>query len=274
MKKIFLAIAIAATFAGCSKQSEADNAQPISSAVKQEKVLTPAQEFEQHINDLKKKFKRRGSNKDSLQVVYDNYMKEMSIKHQGDSLGLMIVKSMAIDYNSKQLDSVMNICELYRNDSQLQRLAKASVAVEATAVGKRYVDFSGIYPKSEKPFKLSSIVNQGKPVVVNFWASWSIASRDEIRKNIFEYATEYKGKVNFVSVAVWEDSVTFVNRAISELLMEWPVMYTEGRENSPTEAYGVLGIPHVMLIGKDGIIRGRNLRDEEIKAAIEKELRR
>lgn len=275
MKKIFLAIAIAATCFSCSQKAPEETK---TADVKQEKVLTPEQEFQAHLNDLKKKFKRRGSNKDSLQLVYDNYLKEQAKIHLGDSLGLSITQSMASDFDSKQLDSVMNLCERYKNDPVLQELAHASIAAENTRVGRPYIDIAGEdvttakFDKKGKDISLSKIIAKGKPVLVNFWSSGSIASRNDMSKVIIPTFDEFEGKVNFLSVAVWEDSITFTHRAISELMIKWPCIYTGGKENSPTEQYGILKIPHVILIGKDGIIKARGIREEEIKAALLKEI--
>jgi hypothetical protein len=40
-----------------------------------------------------------------------------------------------------------------------------------------------------------------------------------------------------------------------------------------TEAYGIQGIPHIMLIAADGTILARNLRGEGIALAIESALK-
>lgn len=274
MRKIFWALLPVLGLIGCSPSDNgSQTAGNTPSTAKWDRTLTPEQEVEQHIYDLRMEFEKRDSNKDSLREVYDRYLREMSIKYQGDSIGLLLVKTMAEDYSKHELDSVMALCDLYSNDAKLQRLARISAAAENTAVGQRYVDFSGLNTKTEKMFRLSSVVGQGKPVLVNFWSSWSIPSRDVIRDEIFECAGLYRDKVNFLSVAVWEDSVTFVNRAVSELQMEWIVMYTEGREQSPVDLYGISGVPYVLLIGKNGIIQARNLQKEEIKPAIEKIIR-
>jgi hypothetical protein len=87
------------------------------------------------------------------------------------------------------------------------------------------------------------------------------------------YGPEYQGKVNFVGVAVWEqDGIEATKKAMSELPITWPILFAGGRENSPTEAYGIMSIPQIILIGADGTIKARNLRGEAIKVAIEAEL--
>ena len=282
MKKIFISLFAAAALIGCSQTESNTSASTEAAASSSEikvpstvanKPKTPEQEFKAHINDLNKKMKRRNANKDSLMVEYENYLRESSLKYMGDTLGLMITRSMAVDFNKKQLDSVMNICDLYRNDPELQQMAKAAVAAEATAVGKRYVDIKGLNVKNDKKtLTLSSVVAQGKPVLVNFWNTKSIPSRDVIRNNMLDLQKQFGSKVNFCSVAVLEDSITFVHRATEDLMYDWPSIYTEGTDKSPVDVYGAHGVPFIMLIGRDGIIKARNIKADDLKEVLEKEL--
>ena len=52
--------------------------------------------------------------------------------------------------------------------------------------------------------------------------------------------------------------------------MNWTQL-TDATRNA-TDKYGVDGIPQILLIGKDGKIIARDLRDEEIEEAVKKAL--
>lgn len=279
MKKIFISLMVAAAFASCSQKEGSDNSNATEASAEAqtatvtETTKSPIEEFKSRVKELDKKLKRRGANKDSLQAVKDAYIREICESHCGDSLGLQITQEMAENFNVKQMDSVMSICDLYAKDSILQRMAKLAVAAEATAVGKHYIDIKGLNVKNDKRgLTLSSVVAQGKPVLVNFWGSWNIPSRDVIRVQLCDLEKQYAGKVNFCSVAVWEDSITFVHRATDEMLIDWANIYTEGHKNSPVEAYGAHGVPFIMLIGSNGVIKARNIEPEAIKETLDKEL--
>lgn len=283
MKKIFISLLVAAAFVSCSDNSnnnnnanEATQATAAKAQVTETKAETPKSPMEQYearIKELDRKMKRRGSDKDSLQRVKDAYIREVCESHCGDSLGLQITQTMAINFNVKQMDSVLSICDLYANDPTLKQMAKAAVAAQATAVGKKYVDIKGLNVANDrKTLSLSSVLGKGKPVLVNFWGSWNIPSRDVIRTQLMDLERDYASKVSFCSVAVWEDSITFVHRASDEMLIDWASIYTEGRENSPMDAYGVHNIPFIMLIGRDGIIKARNIKPDEIKEILDKNL--
>ena len=217
--------------------------------------------------------KVEGANQDSLFNAYLAIVAEMTQKHAGDPLGLSFFQTQAMDLSKAEIDSVMALYPLYASDPQLLEIVKEKETAEKTAAGNPYIDIVGVDATTGKAFKLSDVLAKGKPVVVDFWASWCGPCRAEISNYLSKYAKEYKNKVNFVGVAVWENSIDDTKKAMGELPIAWPVLFTEGRgADSPTSGYGINAIPHIMLIGPDGTILARDIRGTQIKEAIDKAL--
>ena len=232
------------------------------------------------MNELNTKFKalieaadKEEANMDSLSEIYYNIIEEITQNHAGDALGLSFFQSKAMDMTKAQLDSVMALYPLYAADPTLKKIVESKEKAEKTNAGNPFIDIVGIDANTGKEFKLSDVVAKGKPVIVDFWASWCAPCRSEINNYLSKYAKEYKNKVNFLGIAVWENGIDDTKKAMGELPISWPVLYAGGRgDDSPTSDYGINGIPHIMLIAPDGTILARDIRGAKIKEAIDKAL--
>ncbi|MBO7432775.1 MAG: TlpA family protein disulfide reductase [Salinivirgaceae bacterium] len=149
-----------------------------------------------------------------------------------------------------------------------KRQAEAAEKQKATAVGAMFSDFEVEY--DGKTQKLSDFVGKGQYVLVDFWASWCGPCRQEI-PNIINVYNKYKNKnLNVLGVAV-SDRVDDTKRAVEELEINYPQIMAE-QSSVGAEAYGILGIPHIILFGPDGTILARDLRGEMIEAAVKQHL--
>jgi cytochrome c biogenesis protein CcmG/thiol:disulfide interchange protein DsbE len=99
-------------------------------------------------------------------------------------------------------------------------------------------------------FRLSDVLASGKPVVVNFWASWCVPCAEEAR--ILEAAWRRdREQVMFVGVDVQDvesDARAFLNK--------YGVTYPNGAGNSGpiSVSYGMRGVPETYFVAPDGHI--------------------
>lgn len=114
---------------------------------------------------------------------------------------------------------------------------------------------------------------KGKPVVVNFWASWCDPCREEAPT--LEWVWEqYKGKgVIFLGVDIW-DSEPDARAFIKEFGLTYPNGADPG--GAIANQYGVTGVPETYFIGKDGKVTRKFIgavNERQMIASIEEILR-
>ncbi len=175
-----------------------------------------------------------------------------------------LVEMTPDQFNSDQLETLLQgAAPEVVNHPSVQMKMEMLKKLEATKVGQPYVDIDVIDFQTGNAAKLSDYV-AGKIALVDFWASWCRPCRGEI-PNIANIYKKYGDKVAVISLNVW-DKPESQEEAIKELNMNW-IQLTDPTRNA-TEAYGVNGIPQIMLIGADGTILARDLREDAIEEAV------
>ena len=105
-----------------------------------------------------------------------------------------------------------------------------------------------------KQVRLSDYV--GKPVVLNFWASWCGPCKSEMPD--FQAAYETYGDVQFLMVNMTDGSRETVDRAkayVEEMGFTFPVLFDTQSEAAMT--YGVTAIPSTYFIDSEGYAAAR-----------------
>jgi len=154
------------------------------------------------------------------------------------------------------------------NSAEADAAADAKVAGSAAPLSFTMKDMNGV------DVNLSSF--KGKPIVVNFWATWCGPCRAEI-PSLVELQKKYGGPgqdLLVLGISV-DDPIQKLKPYATEMKMNYPVLVGAQREDV-TEAYGPLwGIPVTVFIGRDGTIHKKHSGiatkeqfEQEIKALL------
>jgi cytochrome c biogenesis protein CcmG, thiol:disulfide interchange protein DsbE len=156
-----------------------------------------------------------------------------------------------------------------RSDPRAARLLTVGVTLVVVALlalfvwgmGRRGATVGSVQtPLREAPAFQLALFNQGafsldqasgRPVVLNFWASWCIPCEDEAPV-LQSASTRYSNRIQFVGVDV-QDTDTEAQR----FLRRFGVTYPNGRDASGAISidYGMSGVPETYFIRPDGRIQ-------------------
>lgn len=133
------------------------------------------------------------------------------------------------------------------------------IAEENTSEGKAYTDVKG-YDITGKEISFSDFVGRGNVVLIDYWASWCgpcIADLPHLKD--FYNKNKDKGLI-VLGVSLDNDKDAWL-KATEKHGIEWPQLSNlKGYDDLAAKTYAIRGIPHTILIDKNGVIAGRNLK--------------
>lgn len=145
---------------------------------------------------------------------------------------------------------------LYDNLSSRMEIGLATTPAETEGAGETEArasaapDFT-VYDLDGNAHKLSDF--HGKPVILNFWASWCGPCKMEM-PDLEKAYQEYGDRIQFMLVDLTDGSQETVEKAsafIKEQGYTFPVFYDTAMEGAYT--YGVSGIPVTYFINAEGV---------------------
>lgn len=202
-----------------------------------------------------------------------------ALQNRGDSLTQAAMKAnlsnlfgayvLANSYYDMERDEVRDYLKQLASDVRqsdivvdLQQVLDAQANVEP---GKPYIDL--IFRNTEgETVALSSLVDGGKWVLVDFWATWCGPCKREIPYLVDAYG-EFAGKgFEIYGVSLDSDAEAWTNY-VADNGMNWVnVLGTESEEaRAQVDSYAVQSIPSNFLISPDGVIVATNLRGEAVR---------
>jgi thiol-disulfide isomerase/thioredoxin len=112
--------------------------------------------------------------------------------------------------------------------------------------------------------------HKGKVVLIDFWATWCGPCRAEF-PNVKKTYQDYHDKgFDIVGISLDQDKGKLADY-MKENGVTWQQYFDgKGWENKLAAKYGIRSIPATILVDADGKILGRDLRGDELPAAIAK----
>ena len=222
-------------------------------------------EIGKHVGEVQKQFRAATSEAEQEAIIkaYDKYMTDLLDENADNPIGYYIFLDQAGALNRREFAAALAKYPSMGKYQRVQRYSASFDRQEATAEGKMFTDFEIEYDGVKH--RLSDVVGKGDYVLVDYWASWCGPC---IRQTtvIKELYNELKDKgLKVLGVAVW-DEPDGTKAAIAKHDLPWECWLNGG--TVPTDAYGIMGIPCIILYGPDGTIISRDKQDDDLKAAV------
>lgn len=201
-------------------------------------------------------------------AIYNDYLSmtdSVMNANINNPIGYFLFLQKAYEMSRDELDAALAEAPQLKVYSRIQKILNVFDRQDATAAGKMFTDFEVSYDGTTS--KLSDYVGKGKFCLVDFWASWCGPCMRKMPHLKEIYAQYAPLGLEVLGVAVWDEPDNSLAK-IKQLELPWAQIVNA--QTIPTDLYGILGIPCIILFAPDGTIVGRNFEDEELNAILKK----
>lgn len=179
-------------------------------------------------------------------------------------IGALAFSQLQFESDDDFIAAYEEASDVVKEDKNLKNHYDTIIVARETAEGKTYKGDYEISDGEGTTVKLSDYMEEGKYLLVDFWASWCGPCRMAM-PHLAGIVKDHSKTINVLSVGVWEKSKEVNDAAREELGITWNTAFD--KESQSTKEYGILGIPTLLLINPDGTIvyRGHSPQDVDAK---------
>jgi thiol-disulfide isomerase/thioredoxin len=201
---------------------------------------------------------------EAAEIIYMKAMLYLQVFNNTDKGG-ELMRTLKDDYaGTKYGQSAAKIID------QIAKQSSAKKVQSALGTGLAFPDFAE-KDLDGKPLSVGD--HKGKVVLVDFWATWCGPCRAELPNVIAAYKKYHDQGFDIIGVSLDSDRAKLDAFLKKTEGMTWPQFFDgEGWANKLAVKYGVESIPFTVLVGPDGKIIGKDLRGDDLVAAVAKAL--
>lgn len=174
-----------------------------------------------------------------------------------------ILRSLSYEMEGTEIESYINAMDTAVAGTPIIRELRERVEkLKAVAVGQKAPDFTLNDPEGN-PVALSSIIGP-KLLLIDFWAAWCGPCRRENPNVVKVYNEFHKKGFDILGVSLDQKKEDWV-KAISDDKLAWThVSDLQYWNSAAAKLYAVNSIPANFLLDGNGIIIGKNLREDAL----------